>query len=101
MKQSTDESNNQKTVGKVNALSKLKGKENKKSEAAQAQPQPEQRRKSFAGQAVLSFCEFFKSLLTFDAEGRIILEKKMLKFLLLNTSDHFQELVKKSRYYIL
>lgn len=94
-----DEGTNSK---KESVNNRLKGKENKKNltpNPALDNPVVERRTKSFAGQAVLNFSEFFKSLLTFDAEGRIILEKKTLKFLLLNTSDHFQELIKSARYF--
>ncbi|XP_035710970.1 ATP-dependent DNA helicase DDX11 isoform X2 [Folsomia candida] len=96
-----DEGTNSK---KESVNNRLKGKENKKNltpNPALDNPVVERRTKSFAGQAVLNFSEFFKSLLTFDAEGRIILEKKTLKFLLLNTSDHFQELIKSARSIIL
>jgi len=58
-------------------------------------------RKSDAGLSILAFYEFFKSLLTVDCGGRVILEKDNLKFLLLNTCDHFQELIKCSRSIIL
>jgi hypothetical protein len=50
-----------------------------------------------SGQSILNFVEFLKSLLTFDTEGRIIVEGKAMKFLLLNTSDHFQDLIKSAR----
>ena len=51
-----------------------------------------------SGQSVLNFAEFLKSLLTLDSGGRIIREEKCLKFLLLNPSDHFSDLLVSARY---
>lgn len=102
----TEEINNQKKIAeqdtKCKSLSKNKGKENKK-KAGVVENEPkvqvqQQKQRSFVGQAVLAFCEFFKSLQTVDSEGRIIVEKKVIKFLLLNTSDHFEELKNSARY---
>jgi len=50
-----------------------------------------------AGQSVLSFSEFFNSLLTFDSDGRIIANEQSLQFLMLNSSKHFSPLVKSAR----
>jgi len=57
--------------------------------------------KSKVGQSVMNFIEFSKSLLTLEGEGRIIVERKTLKFLLLNTADHFQEIIRAARYLLI
>jgi hypothetical protein len=54
-------------------------------------------RKSSPGQAVLSLSEFLKSLATAGADGRIIQDGKVLKFLLLKASNHFSDIVSSAR----
>lgn len=74
---------------------KLKSTENTNPKSSSSTFRPQ------SGQSVLCFAEFLKSLQTRDAGGRIIRDGNMLKFLLLNTSDHFSDLLTSARSIIL
>lgn len=54
-------------------------------------------RKSSPGQAILNFTEFLKSVTASGADGRIIQDGQVLKFLLLNASQHFSQIVSSAR----
>jgi hypothetical protein len=54
-------------------------------------------RKSSPGQAVLNLSEFLKSIATAGADGRIIQDGKVFKFLLLKASNHFSDIVSSAR----
>lgn len=87
-----------KLTGKIEKNKENSGKNKQqplKNAAVEAAPR---QRKTFTGNSVLSFHDFFKALVTCDSQGKIILEKKTLKFLLVNTAERFQDLVIDARY---
>jgi len=70
---------------------------NAKNHAEVPEEAVQQIRKSSPGQAILNFTEFLKSVTASGAEGRIIQDGQVLKFLLLNASQHFSHIVSTAR----